>query len=336
MRLIGIICILLISFSLQANRDITQLRNFLEGFLSTIKGDRRKIQLPENCLGKNQEEEFNRFLESILTEHPLKAFMMASKFFTELEINCPINEIKEIKNDLKNLLLKDRQSIFEIIASQSHNLLNIFQEFETDIKKKSTLDEKAETVGKYLGKAFNKILYSNTNDSKFIKFLGLEDLFEKQTPDQQNESQFQIPPMKPMAFFVDGFFEGVSSVPYEHNKCHTDITQVRLEIVETFENFIHAIKSETGVIEAFMKIYALVTELKGLDANCHFQALSIDLMALTTKIGIAKMFYRLSTHMVSTMSDITTFFANYKVKEYRACGVSFGMLIKTALNYSTI
>lgn len=336
MRLFFILGILLISGSLVASTDILALRHFVEGFLTTIKGDRAKIQLPKDCLGIDQEKEFNEILENFLSENPLKAFMIAHKFLIELEINCPVNEIKELKNDLRNFFLKDRKSLFEIITSQSHNLLNIFQEFEIEIKKNTTIEEKAETFGKYFGKALNKILYSGTYDSNFVKFLGLDDFFENNTLEQQQETQSQASSIKPMALFVDGFFEGVSSVPYDHNKCHTDINQVRSNIVETFENFIHAIKTETGVIEAFMKIYELVTDLKGLDANCHFEALSLDLMALTSKPGIAKMFYRLSTHMISTMSDITSFYSNYRIKEYRTCGVSFGMLIKTGLNYSTI
>lgn len=351
MRILGIICILMITLTIQYSADITPLRQFLNGFLSTIKGDRMRILLPENCLGKSQEEEFNKFLESIEGEHPLLALAMSHQFLTDLQLNCPIKEIELIIADMKILLFNDKKNIFDNVYLQAGNLIGIFEEFEMEIKKQNAQHDKADTVGRFVGKAFNKILYENDYIHKNLKFLeiGINDQFSHEdnvipsqnfnqvrTQDANQETTCKTTFDRPMELFVDGFFEGVSSVPFERNKCHTDIIDVKSNIVDTVENLINAIRSETGLIDALMKMYELLTQLKGLDANCHFEALSIDILSLTTKTGAAKLLYRISTHLISTMADLNSMYSNMKIKEFRKCGVSFGLLIKTALNYSTI
>jgi len=111
---------------------------------------------------------------------------------------------------------------------------------------------------------------------------------------------------------------------------------VKTEIVEAFSALITAIKTRTNIMDAIIKVYELTATLKGIDANCHFTTLSVDLAALSTNIGIAKLVYRVATNIGGVTSSIKAIFSNYKSGDFRASGVSFGTLVKLTLNYSTI
>jgi len=324
----------MLTLTFQYSIDTIAFRSFSSGFLSSIKGDKLKIHLPENCLGENQKEEILQFLENIKNEQPLIALDLSHKFLTDIETNCPIEDVEQIIIDVETFLSKENHKIFERIYSRSKNLLSLFGDYEMDIQRINSEKESAELIGKYLGKAFNIIFYVNDNTRDILKFLDTDDLNKSDSEKLANSNKTFY--TKPMELFVDGFFEGVSSVPFEDNHCYTDISLVKSQIVETFQDVINAIKNQTGVIEAFQKIYALITKLKDLDGDCRFEALSLDILALRTKVGLGKLIYRLSTHLVPVMADLHNLYADYKIKEFRGCGEAFGLFIKTALNYSTI
>jgi hypothetical protein len=136
--------------------------------------------------------------------------------------------------------------------------------------------------------------------------------------------------------FTDGFFEGVSSVPYDQNKCKIDIIDEKIEIISVFRHLIVAIKTQTNIMEAFEQIYQLTLHLIHLDSNCHFRSLSYDLAELATKLGMSKLVFRVTTHFISFMEDLKGLYTNFEVKDYRNSGKDFGYLTKIALNYSTI
>ena len=72
-------------------------------------------------------------------------------------------------------------------------------------------------------------------------------------------------------YFVDGLFEGVSSVPFAENKCYLEIGNEIDEINKTFETFLESCKNSDNVLGGVINLYNLLNKLKDLPLiNCGF------------------------------------------------------------------
>jgi len=311
-----------------ASVPATLARDFLTGFFTTIRGS--SYVLNADCFGSDFDSDLTRLIAAINNESVILTAAIAEKIVSAIEANCPVNDIIAIYNDTaaesKN-------------GTLSSNALAHSAALVHDIKvEMNQANYTASNLGQTAGQIIDLLVYGVTppsslkrQKSKSVKFLEGEE-FDKFEADffSQNFSEGDV------ELFVDGFFEGVSSVNYTDNKCKNDITSVKTEIVEAFSALITAIKTRTNIMDAIIKVYELTATLKGIDANCHFTTLSVDLAALSTNIGIAKLVYRVATNIGGVTSSIKAIFSNYKSGDFRASGVSFGTLVKLTLNYSTI
>ena len=310
-----ILCFLIIGMTFEKNFDheVGSGRDFLEGLLVAIKG--KDYRLSDQCLGREFSSDVEKLLDSIEKENVLLTGVLAGKIYTDFTEKCPSADLKKLMKDSQAFL--NDQEMMNKLVQHSADIVHELREV-IDVH-----PEKASSYGEAFGKLLQTVLYSNDHQNgKVLNFLQEEEAvsFSEESIEE----------------FVNGFFEGVSSVPYEQNKCVQDVTTVKKDIVLAFSDLITAIRMRKDIVKAFLEFYSLTLQLKGLNANCHFTILSEDIVALSTKIGMAKVAMRVSIHMISFLEYMKGTFTNFEVKEFRKSGLNFGELTKLTLNYSTI
>jgi len=135
--------------------------------------------------------------------------------------------------------------------------------------------------------------------------------------------------------FVNGFFEGVSSVPFKDNQCIHDISEVKSNIINVFLELINSIKSKSGIVQAIENVYKLLRTLSELEANCRFDTLSNDIISLSTKTGMVKLTFRIVSHFLTFSENLKDLYISYESKQFRKSGIEMGLLTKLTLDYST-
>jgi hypothetical protein len=306
-----IICLILIGLSFQSHAG-QDIRGFIEGLMKSIKG--KDYKLDDACLAKEFSKDFDSILDAIEKENVMLTGALAGKMMTDYNEKCPSDDLKKLANDCE-AFVSDKEMMNKLVK-HSTDIVHILKEA------KDTKHKEPEIMGGLLGKILNLVLYDTPKEIEILNFLQ-----EIESPKLSEES---------IELFVNGFFEGVSSVPIEQNQCSVDITSVKSEIVLAFSDLISAIESRKDVVKAILEFYSLTLKLGGLDSNCHFKELSTDIAALSTKIGISKLVMRVSLHLVSFLEYAKGTYSNLEIKEYRQSGLNFGQLTKLTLNYSTI
>lgn len=298
-------------------------KDFITGLLTIIQG--KEYHLDEQCLGSDFEKDMDTLIDSIKKENTLLVAAIAGKVMSQLEEKCPKNDLTKVYNDTKTLC--DNKEIMNRIIKHSQELVHILNEELTS----SNMSYRS--LGESVGKLVNILIYEKKENSSTynLNFLGLE-----QTADQTQDQGQKFFSQESVELFVTGFFEGVSSVPVEKNQCIHDISSAKTEIVKAFAELIKAFETRSQIIEALMNFYQLTLNLKGMDANCKFSTLSEDMMALTTKVGMTKLVFRVTTHMLAFIEDLRSAVLNVESKDFQKAGINFGAVTKIALNYSTI
>jgi hypothetical protein len=307
-----IICLLLIGLSFEAPHRGQEVRDFIEGLMKAVKG--KDYKLDDGCLAVEFSNDFESFLDAIEKENVMLSGALAGKIWTDYNEKCPSNDLKKLSSD-SDAFINDKDMMNKLVK-HSTDIVHILKEA------KDTEPKDPKIMGGHLGKLLNLVLYDTPKENVVLNFL------QEIEPSQLTEESIEL--------FVNGFFEGVSSVPIEQNKCSVDITSVKSEIILAFSDIISAIKSKKDIVKAILEFYSLSLKLGGLDSNCHFSQLSSDIAALGTKIGISKLVMRLSLHLVSFLEYAKGTYSNLESKEYKESGKNFGELTKLALNYSTI
>jgi hypothetical protein len=314
-KFVSLILISLLCLSIQKQYS-QDGREFLTGLMSQLQG--KDFKLDDKCLGQDFENDMEKLIDAIKNENTILTAVVAGKIISEMEEKCPKNDLNKVYND--SLALVEKNEIMNRIMAHSQEVVHIMK--EELVGNQMT----AKNIGETLGKLINTVIYEKKQimeSNPQLTFLGYEDSFET----FKEES---------VDLFVSGFFEGVSSVPIEKNQCVNDIGAAKGDLVAAFSALINAVKTRKDIFEALMKFYQLTLHLKGLDANCRFTDLSSDLVALSTKAGIAKLAFRITTHLLPVIEDLKTALISVEIKEFRKGGFSFGALTKIALNYSTI
>jgi hypothetical protein len=307
--------IITVSFSYINTNYVHEGKHFLKGFLTSIEG--KEVQLDDSCLGHETEELLDKIESAIRKENSISLLTSLYETISLIEKKCPSEEIKKI--------LKDSKEAYES-RKMLYNATNNSRDFMHDLHQ--LLDERnPEKVGKLIGNIVNICVYNKLSTAiENLTFLGIEMNDVKGLLDMGK---------KEVELFVDGFFEGVSKVPYEQNKCHKELDGFQEDIVQAVTNLINALKTKTNIIDSFKGVYELAQRLMPLNENCHFSGLSIQLMALSTKPGIAKLVFNLTTSPKQTYTDIKEIYSGVEANDFRAAGVSYGKLLKLGLNYST-
>jgi hypothetical protein len=321
MRSLTLICLIsILSLSIQASVVGQSARDFLTGVFTTIKGI--DFKLNDQCFGSDFEEDYTRLIAAINKENAILAGAIGQKIAQDAAENCPTNEIKQVVSDVEALVKSGK--IQDNVLSHTKDIIHTFKEEISQPQITPT------NLGQTLGSLVNTIVYSRSHNLlSFLEDLGPDtfalDLYEKIL----NLSS------KAIGDFVDGFFEGVSSVPYAENKCKTDITADKSEIIDAFSHLIEAIKTRKNVMDALKGLYDLALSLKSLSANCHFAELSVDIAALSSYVGISKLVYRVTTNLPSLIGYVKDAYSGFSSGDLRKAGVGFGAITRVSLNYST-
>jgi len=314
-QLLTSLLIITLSFTYINNNYVHDGKHFLKGFLTSIEV--KDFQLDDSCLGHETEEQLQKIESAIRKENSILLLTLAYETFALIKKKCPSEEIKKI--------LKDSKEAYEskkMLYNATNNSKELMQELH------QLLDERnPEKVGKIIGNIVNICVYNKPSTvNENLTFLGVDMNEVKGLLDMGK---------KEVELFVDGFFEGVSKVPYEQNKCHKELDGFQDDIVQVVINIIKALKTKSNIIDSLKGVYELAQRLMPLNENCHFSGLTIQLMALSTKLGISKLVFNVTTSPKETYNDIRGIYLAVEAKDFRAAGVSFGKLFKLGLNYST-
>jgi len=293
----------------------SEARDFLKGLMSTVK--ETLFSLDDQCFGSNFDTNLIKLKWAINNENTLLFITYVSAIIKEFEEKCPSNDLSQIYNDTMTLI-NDKPTLATRLITRTPDSIHIMREELLNI---STGQFNPENLGEAIGKIINYIVYNKPREEAFLK---------------HEEYQYHQMSEQSVEEFVNGFFEGVSSVPYEQNKCALDVATVKSEIVKVFADILDAIKTRKDIVKAITELIQLSLKLKSLDGNCKFSDLSADIISLSTKEGMAKLVFRVSTHLLKVLSDIKGTVQNFEEKLYRKSGVDFGGLVKISLNYSTI
>jgi hypothetical protein len=329
-KVLSLILLCFISFSLQqsllnVHQYTQESRDFLTGLMSIIQG--KEYHVDDQCLGSDFEKDMDTLIDAVKNENTLLVAAIAGKIMSKIEEKCPKSDLTKVYNDTQTLC--NNKEIMNRMIKHSQDVVHILKG-ELNVSQMTPRN-----IGETVGKLINILIYDKKENSPSLNlnFLGID---EELTADQIQEQGQNIYSRESVELFVTGFFEGVSSVPVDKNQCMHDIGSAKSELVTAFADLINALKTRTQIIEALMNFYQLTLHLKGMDANCKFTTLSEDLMALTTKVGMTKLAFRVTTHMMAVIEDLRSTVINVESKDFQKAGVSFGAVTKIALNYSTI
>jgi hypothetical protein len=288
-------------------------RDFITGFFKAFTG--QDYSLKPECFGDEFKDNFNRLLSAINKENALLALAIASDMKDEAAEHCKDEFVQagKIFEDIKKI---DPNKLIEILTSHSVDLIRILKE----LLNQTSLE--ASTIGAEFAKIIKVVVYSQSHNQKFLTFLEIPQLGFSESSETASD-------------FVEGLFEGVSSVPYEQNKCKVDVKNFEPELVAAFEKFLEAIRTGKGISDEIKALITLFTELQGLDSNCHFKTLIADIASLGTDFGIIKMLTRVGLHITTFVQDVTSLFKNFIAGYLHQSGLAFGKLVQLTLNFST-
>jgi hypothetical protein len=281
-------------------------RDFLTGLLTTVKG--KDFKLDDNCLSAEFDQNCENLADAIKTGNVFKLMSAASAIKEELEQRCPSSDLTKIFKDTTAL------GVTEVM----HRMITHRQEM-SDLFKEEIFGRKmtALNIGQFFGKLVNVIVYQISHN---LIFLGEVQYFSEES----------------VELFVNGFFEGVSSVAFDQNKCYKDITVVKGDIVKVVEDLVNALKNKSAIIDAFTKLVEVIMKLKDTSSNCNFVKLGTSLASLATKIGIVKFGYKVVSHLTDVVQDVRGVYNGVETKDFKQAGIEFGFLVKLTLDYSTM
>jgi hypothetical protein len=282
------------------------IRNFITGFFTSINGV--KWHLDEKCLNSDFNAYMNDISEAINEENFVKILFMADKIVEDIRNQCPVSDTIKVFDDFMSLIKGGE--LQELIINHSDDIIRL-------AKEQLSLELNPLNIGRFVGNIANIIVYNKTHNGLLIF----------------SEKNYEDPNI--YALLLDGLLEGVSNVPIEQNKCNKEVFDVKPKLIEAIKSLHDAIKYRTNIIEAIEKFVTLINELKSLDIDCRFNDLSVTLVSLTSKAGIAKLFYRITVHAIPFLEDINSMHKSYEERDYQKTGQYLGKIIKISLNYYT-
>jgi hypothetical protein len=182
-------------------------RDFLTGLLTTVKG--KDFKLDDNCLSAEFDQNCENLADALKTGNLFRLISAASALKEELEKRCPSSDLTKIFHDTTALGVSE---IMHRMVSHKQEMADILK--EEIFKGKMT----ALTIGQFFGKLVNVIVYQMSHN---LIFLGEVEYFSQESVEQ----------------FVNGFFEGVSSVLFDQNKCFKDISDKCLQYLNALKKF---------------------------------------------------------------------------------------------------
>jgi hypothetical protein len=287
-------------------------RSFVSSFFKQYTG--KDYSLDADCLGSNFEDKYTRLIAAINKEDALLTIALISDIADDVKAHCPITDITAVVTSIEAAV--NSADFATKIVAHATDLIKVLKEAINQ----ETIDPVAQ--GREVAQ-ISQIVVSAGNFSKktygSLKFL-------------QNNNKLTD---ESAADFLDGLLEGVSSVPVAQNKCKVEAEGVEPQLIQAIQDLVNAVKTGKGFVEAVQEFLSILNEIKAIPADCHFQDLYNDLVALGTTTGILKAVTRVATHAIAFVEDITGFTSNLKSGHFHDSGVAFGKILTLVLNFTT-
>jgi hypothetical protein len=186
-------------------------------------------------------------------------------------------------------------------------------------------------LGKAIGELANVIIYNKSHNN------ALTFLAEPEMHIPEEFKKILNLNREAIADIVDGFFEGVSAVPYNENKCKNDIAPFKDMIVDGVYQTLHFLRSGQPTPDAYKTLNELAIKLKPLEANCHFDSLSKTLINMSNEGPAlkAKITEKIYANMKDVLESLNEMTISLKSGDNRTAGKGLGKFLKIVLGYST-
>ena len=293
-------------------RSSEQTKQFVDKLFSILSKD--NYTSSSDCLGNDFNKELNNLKNQIQSQNLDSAIIsirtLSSLIITDYDI-LSINKIYQ--NTIQNY---KQQEILANAFNYTKDIMMLLQEFFN-----RNIDTK--NIGNLIGDLANVLIYDQSTST--------------------NESFLEIPEIINFNFisskiedFVDGIFEGVSSVPFEHNQCNIQIKDFKPLIIEKVKDVFRAIKTRKDIGHSLYELFSLLkTELPPFEYNCHFIELTTNIVGLISEVGLAKLIFKLTMHPFGVFNSLKDFVLGIKHSDYETAGKGLGEFLSLALGWYT-
>lgn len=340
--------LLLLSCCLYSITSFQYTRKFIIGMFTVIKG--HDWHLHDDCLGEEFYNAAKELHQAIKKEDPQEIMKAVKRMCDDFKKTCPYEDFKQLRKDY--LVAIHNGSIHKNLKTNLKALARLTNE-AAGCKKKTAL-----FFGTYVGKVINIVLYNKVSKDQEHDSKDLEDknekselfLLESDKDNTSNELSFLSEGLagteyegysmffdhNKMILFVEGILEGTSKVPFSQNQCNKEMVDFKPKIALSFKQLFEAIRSRRNVIPSVRNLYELfMAEIPPFEHSCHFKRLTASLISLINRVGLAKMFTRISSNPFKAYEALTTIMFAMKSSDFRSAGIGFGRLLNIALNYYT-
>jgi hypothetical protein len=195
-----------------------------------------------------------------------------------------------------------------------------------------------------------KFKESFKNIFKIIDSL-VENEDEKETPNGQKKESFNLLNMYNGFFeyidltfsyveneaelFVNGIFEGISSVPIAENKCYKEIQKDIRIINSKIVNLLKSIKSGGNIIDKLFDIHNILETISYLNENCNLKNLNNEIKNCN---NFMCSFYKTLTIFRNSSELFENLVNGYKAlkkRNFNKVGIALGKVIQIIFNFST-
>ena len=136
--------------------------------------------------------------------------------------------------------------------------------------------------------------------------------------------------------FLSGIFEGVSSVPFDENKCYKEIHKNKLEIMTTINNVLKAFKAKENIIDELFNLFNLLKILGKTSAtHCNFIKLYVELGNTKNTFGVIILTYRSITNHSDLYTNILKGYETLQADNFNKAGFSLGKVLQILFDYYT-
>ncbi len=307
--IIFFISLFTICFSLVACEERSSSREFFNGFFQGYNGN--NVELNDECFADDFKAQLDLLKSALKHFHFKEAFeiFLALKF--NASSNCPVNDFIEIQKKLLEKLING--DLVSSITRNSPKFVKIALTLATSFGQRISF-----VLGKVSGELV-KIVLSNQVQSS-LNFLS----------EESNLDDFNM--------FFNGFLTGVSTVPFEDNKCYKDISGSLADIEKCGLKIYEAVmnKSPREFSIALGELTASLIKIKGFDSNCHVIQLIKNIGIYSSGYtGLAKLFFNITKNSGEYFNLTKDMYKAIESKSFENAGVTSGKIAGILLSWET-
>lgn len=302
-------------------------RNLINGFFTAIKGS--AFHLDDNCLDSEFDDDVQTLQQAIKDLNLGVAVQTLKTIFQEVRNNCNLSDAKELNDDARLAFVSGKMLFNSAIYSEAILVLV-----------KNAINNKHPTpyqLGQFAGGVTSYLVYGRNPQT--VAALNNNFLYGEQQ--QMPAEIFDIfgkyswdDILDNVDAFIDGVLSGVAVDP-NHNECKTDIVGYRSQIVASVKTVIIAIQTKTDIVNSIFDLVHVISGLPDFKGTCNIDVLKNSLQALTSKIGLIELFYRLGKNPIVIFVDLQSFVDGLRSKQYESAGQGLGAFLSVALDWTT-